>query len=341
MTVRRLGSRVVAILLLGMAAGCSTNTSIFTPASTNARAISELTLVVFGVSAIVFLIVESVLIYSIVRFRQKKGSDPSLPRQVEGNQRLEFIWTAIPAVMLVVIFIFSLKTLRTISNPAGSVDGQEPANTIHVRVVGHQWYWQVDFPDQEVVTANELHIPINTPVKVELLSADVIHSFWVPQLGGKTDAIPGTTNIMHFQADTEGTYTGQCAEFCGAEHSMMRFLVIVESKEKFDAWLQNQQQPIQASLSSDAAQGQQLFLAGTCGACHTLNGTKAKGMAGPNLTHFASRQTFAGASLENNAENLRQWLTDPQALKPGNLMPNLKLKPADIELLIAFLQSLQ
>ena len=341
MTMRRLGSGVVAILLLGMAAGCSKYPSIFTPASTNARAISELTLVVFGVSAFVFLIVELALIYSFVRFRQKKGSDPSLPRQVEGNHRLEIIWTGITALMLVVIFVFSLRTLRTISNPSGSVNDQEPANTIHVRVVGHQWYWQLDYPDQEVVTANELHIPINTPVKVELVSADVIHSFWVPELGGKTDVIPGTTNIMHIQADKEGTFTGQCAEFCGEEHAKMRLLVIVESKDKYDAWLQNQQQPIPASLSSDAAQGEQLFLSGTCGTCHTLNGTKAKGVVGPNLTHFASRQTFAGAWLENNAENLRQWLSDPQALKPGNLMPNLNIKPADIQLLIAFLQSLQ
>jgi cytochrome c oxidase subunit 2 len=213
-------------------------------------------------------------------------------------------------------------------------------NRVHVKIVGHQWWWEFEYPEFKFTTANELHLPANAIVSVDLESVDVIHSFWVPQLGGKTDAIPGRTNQMWFQAGQIGTFHGQCAEFCGIQHADMRFSVVVEPEDQFRAWVERQQAQV-AAKSGAAAQGEQVFMTGACIGCHTIDGTKAVGKVGPNLTHFASRDTFAGGSMANNTENLRRWLQNPEREKPGNMMKIVPLAPDQIEALIAYLQSLE
>lgn len=338
---RKFGLVVLSLAIVSFTGGCASGTSIFNPASNNAQVTSQLTLLVFGIAAVVFVVVEGILVYTYLRFSQKKQNKTDLPNQTEGNRRLELGWTAVPALVLAGVYAFSIGPLGIVSYQPGLFTGDPASNVVNVRAVGHQWFWEFDYPDDHIVTANELHIPVGVPVKLDLESTDVIHSFWVPELGGKMDVIPGHTNTLWIQADKAGTYAGQCAEFCGVEHAKMRLLVIAEPADQFKTWVQQQQAPIQAALSGDSANGEQIFLAGTCIGCHTVDGTKAKGLVGPNLTHFASRQTFAGSTLPNDPKNLADWLSDPQAVKPGNLMPNLHLSDRDIQQLVAYLESLK
>jgi cytochrome c oxidase subunit 2 len=331
----------ISLTGLTLLAGCAGNTSVFQPASRNAQATNQLLMLVFGIAAVVFLVVEGILLFTYFRFSRKSNTTDGLPTQTEGNHRLEIGWTMVPAVILGVVFIFSLRTLQTVSTQPGTNNGAEAANTVQVRVTGHRWFWEFDYPDQHIITANELHIPIGVPVKIELQSADVIHSFWVPELGGKMDAIPGTSNTLWILADKAGIYDGQCAEFCGVEHALMRMQVVAETQDQFNAWLAQQQAPIPTNLSVEAAKGEGVLLSGSCVGCHTIDGTKARGVVGPNLTHFASRQTFAGSFLTNTPENLSKWLASPQAVKPGNLMPDLHLPDSSVQQLVSFLESLK
>ena len=329
---------VLALLSMTLA-GCAGAPSPLAPVSSNARLISSLTWVVFGIATIVFVVVEGMLIYSTIRF-SRKTSD-GLPKQVGGNTRLEIAWTLAPAIVLAIVFVISMQTLRTIAfQPSTSPDAGDPSQALHVRVIGHQWWWELDYPDLHIVAADEMHVPTGTVVNVDVESVDVIHSYWVPQLGGKIDAIPGHVNRTWFQATQAGTYYGQCAEFCGVEHANMRLQVIVETPEQFQTWVKGQQAAVPA-MTGDAATGEQVFLNGPCVGCHTIDGTKAQGKVGPNLTHFASRSVFAGAVLDNTPQNVAQWLADPQKVKPGNLMPNLHLPQNQIDELVAFLESLK
>jgi cytochrome c oxidase subunit 2 len=263
-----------------------------------------------------------------------------LPAQVAGSHPLEIAWTLAPAVVLAVVLVISLQTLRTVgyqpSDPAGS---RPPGPSLHVTVVGHQWWWEFDYPNLGIVTANEMHVPVGTVVDLDVESADVIHSYWTPQLGGKIDAIPGTVNHTWFEATQTGTYHGQCAEFCGVEHAGMQLNVIVESSDQFQAWVQGQQAPV-AAMTGEAARGEQIFLNGACIGCHTINGTQAQGKVGPNLTHFAIRQYFAGETVLNTPGNMARWLANPQDVKPGNLMPDLHLSQDQINALVAFIENL-
>ncbi len=282
------------------------------------------------------MIVETALIYAVVRFSRKK--DIGLPKQVEGNNTLEIIWTIIPSVMLALIFFVSMSTLQTVTSTPPQSSLTSPP--IQVRVVGHQWFFEFDYPDLNIVTANQLVVPINTLIDVDVQSADVIHSYWVPELGGKIDAIPGITNQTHFQAEKLGVFHGQCAEFCGADHAQMLLTVVVKTPEEYAAWVKGQQAPIPL-LSGDASLGEQVFMSGACIGCHTINNTKALGKIGPNLTHFASRDLFAGSILANTPDNVSQWLADPQKIKMGSLMPDLNLSNNNIKLLVIFLESLK
>ncbi len=327
---------LMSILIL---AGCAGSPTWFEPASPNAALITNLGTAVFLIAIGVFVVVESALVISVIRFSRKREGEPA---QIEGNTKFEIAWTLAPAIVLAVVFFLSLQTLSSVayaptySGSAANTGG----NALYVRVVGHQWWWEFEYPDQKIVTANELHVPVNTIVNFDLESNDVIHSFWVPQLAGKTDAIPGHVNHTWFQASQVGNFHGQCAEFCGLEHAMMRFQVIVEIPDQFQSWVKQQQAPV-AQMTGDAAKGEQLFLTGACIGCHTVNGTKAQGKIGPNLTHLASRKLFAGAVFDTNVEHLKNWLANPQAMKPGTLMPNLNLSQADIDALAAYLISLK
>ncbi len=321
------------LLLLFFAAGCAASPSTFAPASMNARMIDNLTIILFSIAAVVFVVVEGLLIYTAIRFRRK--NQEGYPKQVEGNGRIEIAWTIFPAVVLLVVFFISLKTLGTLGyQPAAA------ANVLHVKVVGHQWWWEFDYPDLKITTANELHIPVNTTVDIEVTSVDVIHSYWAPQLGGKIDAIPGHSNFTWVEATQTGTFHGQCSEFCGVQHGKMLFDVYVDTPDQFQAWVKDQQSPV-PQLTGQAALGEQEFLKDACVGCHTIDGTIAQGKVGPNLTHLGSRLIFAGGVGTNTYENMATWLANPQAIKPGTIMPNLHLSQTQIDNLVAFLVNLK
>lgn len=300
------------------------------PATTKAAASSNFYWFALTIATIIFVLVEGALIYAVIRFRQRKSDE--IPRQIHGNNTLEIIWTIIPALTLIIIFIFMFRTMRAIA--------AVPPNALKVVVTGHQWWWEFEYPDLGIVTANELYVPEGQPISLELHSENVIHSFWVPRLSGKTDVIPGQTNTTWFMADEAGTYRGQCAELCGAQHANMNFLVVARPKAEFQQWVEQQQQQPEP-VTGLAADGEQTFLTGQCIACHTVEGTIAQGQIGPNLTHFASRSVMAGLVLENTPDNVKRWLTDTQAVKPHNLMVINPLSQQEIDALVAYLTSLK
>ena len=248
---------------------------------------------------------------------------------------MEIGWTVAPAVLLIVLAVLTLYTMR-ISDP--SVQSQEQPDLV---IVGHQWWWEVRYPKAGVVTANEIHLPAGQRLLTRIESADVIHSFWVPALGRKMDAIPGHPNHLYIQADTPGTYLGTCAEYCGAQHAWMRIRVIVQTPKDFQAWLQQQAAVPATPTSGQAAQGAQLFQDLTCRNCHSIAGTSAHGTFAPDLTHLTDRQTIGAGVLDNTPANLALWLTNPQAIKPGSYMPNLNLSSDQVMSLVAYLESLK
>jgi cytochrome c oxidase subunit 2 len=299
------------------------------PESTTAREINSLAIRLLVICALVFVVVEGLLIVSIIRFRKRREEDV---KQTHGNTTIEVVWTLIPVVLIAIIFAFTVRTMNTLSLPGGDVP---------VQVTGHQWWWEVRYPQAGVTTANEVHVPAGRSIDVSLASADVIHSFWVPQLGGKTDAVPGHTNRVTFLAATPGLYQGQCAEFCGLQHAHMRFDMVVESPAEFSVWLAHQAQPAAKPSTAAAQRGEQVFLANPCAGCHAVRGTAAQGAFGPDLTHLAGRRMIAAGTIENTRENLDRWLRDPQAIKPGALMPTLPLGDADRAALVAYLEGLE
>jgi cytochrome c oxidase subunit 2 len=236
---------------------------------------------------------------------------------------------AVPAVIVTAYFAVSLVAASALAAPA--------AASVHVEVVGHQWWWEFRYGD--VVTANELHVPIGERVELRLLSADVIHSFWVPELQGKTDVLPNQTNTMWLVASRGGRYDGVCAEFCGVQHAWMRLVVVAEPRAEFDRWLARQAEPRRAP-SGVAAEGERIFTTDVCASCHAIRGTPAAAKIGPDLTHLASRSLLGAGALPNGAEALRAWLADPAHFKPGVLMPNASLDDRELEALVAYLASL-
>jgi len=351
-TTRRLRiAFALALILLvtggiGNAATAAEDLSVFQPASQPAESIRDLFYLVLAITGAIFLLVEGMLIYAAVRYRRRAAvdvgkADPE-PAQVYGSPPLEVAWTVAP---LLIVFVLFLVVVRSVVE-AQQANDDPPA--VRLQVIGHQWWWELvyphDQPEQSIRSANEIHVPVGEDgrparIEIELLSADVIHSFWVPRLAGKTDLIPGRTNRMWFACGEPGTYFGQCAEFCGLQHANMKLRVVVESRAEFDRWLQNERQP--AAEVPSAARGREKFLSLSCVNCHTIRGTVARGTVGPDLTHLMARRTLAAGVVENDHEHLRQWIADPDALKPGSEMPDLRLSPADVDTIVAFLESLQ
>ncbi|MSP12789.1 MAG: cytochrome c oxidase subunit II [Chloroflexi bacterium] len=320
---------IFASLLL---AGCSSERpSILLPVSPKANAEANLFLIIFWISVAVFVIVEAALFYSVIRFRGKNAED--VPPQIHGSVPLEIAWTTAPALVLVVVFVLTWQTLQATAAP--------PLDSMPVLVTGNQFWWKFDYLDQQVSTANELHLPVGRPVRLLLETKDVIHSFWVPQLGGKMDLIAGHQNVLWLQADKAGEYHGQCAELCGASHANMRTKVIAESQVNFDAWIQSQKTPSTTPTNPALVKGRDLFLGNACIGCHMIRGTTAAGAVGPDLTHVASRSTIAAGLLENTSANMARWIDNPPAIKPGVLMPKLNLSQDDITSIVAYLQSLK
>lgn len=308
--------------------------STLQPRSDFARGTDELFSEIFWWAVAVFLVVEILLVVALVRFRHREGQPT--PRPTHGHTILEIAWTLAPAVILVFV---AVPTVRTIFATAGDA----PADALRVEVIGHQWWWEYKYPDLGIVTADEMHVPVGKPVQVAITSADVIHSFWAPALGGKRDAIPGRVNRIAFRADSVGDYTGQCAEFCGASHANMRLVVAVQSDAAFQAWVAGQEAaPAVPAKGSLAEQGKAVFGRSACIGCHTIQGV-SPGTIGPSLTHVGSRATLAGGMYPNDSAHLAGWIADAPSLKPGSIMTRMKppLSDADIAALVAYFQSLK
>ena len=316
------------------------------PAGPDSDKIDGLFRLVLWIAVGVFVVVEAALLYAIVVFRRRKGHDPGV-RQVHGNTRLEIMWTIIPSVVLAVIAVPTIATLFDIREAPAAEE-----NALQVEVIGHQWWWEFRYPEFGFSTANEMHIPAGRPVYLSMTSADVIHSFWVPRLNGKRDVVPGRVTNLTIEADEPGVYLGQCAEFCGLAHADMRQRVFAHSEGDFESWAIAQAAPAAVPASGSAAAGWETFQV-VCASCHAIDGTSAGAQLAPNLTHFASRTTFAGATLSNTEGHLREWLRDPSSLKPmrpdrndlaeGRIlgMPNFGLSDGEIDDLIALLETLE
>jgi cytochrome c oxidase subunit 2 len=306
------------------------------PAGPIARDIGNLWTLVFYMAVAVFFLVEGAIVYALIRFRHKKGDD-ELPKQTHGNTRLEIGWTIAPALILAVLAVPTLSGIFALA--------RERPNSLQIEVTGQQWWWRYEYKDSKVVTANELHIPINRPVRLALKSGDIIHSYWVPALAGKQDVVPARVNHLTIQADRVGEFQGTCVEFCGLSHANMRLKVFAHTPADFDRWVKEQQAGPATPSGALAMKGLKVLEGQQCVSCHTIRGTKAAGTTAPDLTHFASRTTFAGGIFARNEENLKDWLTDAPAQKPGSKMPagvaTMGLSQDDITALIAYLQSLR
>lgn len=330
----RLGVVLACTALATPLAGCglSSPMTTLTPKSDFGRVSHTIFLQVLWWDLAIFAVVATVLLVAIRRFRER---DPAaLPPQVRGNARLELAWTIAPAIVLTFIaFPTVTAVFRTQALP--------PPDALRVRVTGHQWWWEFQYPDLGITTASDLHLPAGRPVALEVTSLDVIHSFWVPQLGGKRDTLPGQVNRILLTPATPGVYLGQCAEFCGVSHANMRHAAIVQSAEEFQAWVTREKAaPAEPAEGSPASKGRELFQTYACVGCHAIRGLSG-GVLGPDLTHVGSRRTIAGGVLLNTPENLARWLKDPPAVKPGSLMPNLRLADAEVAALAAYLTSLK
>lgn len=313
--------------------GCSTAPSILDPRGPEARQIANLTWALFGTAVVVFLIVSVILVFAIARRRDKVVVTVGPDRQ----RTLVAVIAAggvVPAVALTVLMGAGIVIEQALVVPPST-----PHYTIEV--VGHEWWWEINYPDQGFTTANEMHIPVGQPVSVKLTSADVIHSFWVPQLHSKLDMFPGQTNTLWLQADQSGMYLGECGEYCGLQHAKMNFVVVADTPENYAQWLANQQQVPPAPTDSLLKQGQQTFLGSTCVYCHVVRGTNASGKLGPDLTHLASRSKLGAGILDNNRANLAGWIVNAQSLKPGNHMPPMYLTPDELQAILAYLESLK
>ncbi len=313
-------------------------TNIFAPASTPAQSIFDLSIFVMEVTAAIFVVVFSLLAYAVVKFRRRRSTDAREPVQIYGSSQLELAWTVIPVLIVVVLFLAAARVIASIQNAA------QPSNAIQVTVIGHQFWWEYRYPSLQVVTANELHIPVSdpahpTPTFLTLLSADTDHSFWVPRLAGKTDLIPNHPNRMWMDPHETGLFLGQCAQYCGTQHALMLLSVHVDSREDFDRWIQEQRQP--AHINATMSEGQRIFETTACVNCHTIRGTPAHGTFGPDLTHLMSRQTIASGASKNTIGDLIAWIYNPDAIKPGSKMPSMGLSTQQSAEVAAYLATLR
>ena len=301
------------------------------PASQNTQAIFHLWMIALAIFGLIFLLVTGFVVYSLMRYRWREG-DPD-PEQVPGQRTVEIIWTAIPLGIVSLLFFLTIRTMA-VSDPG-------PAPEPDLVVTGHQWWWEARYPKSGVVTANEIHIPTGQPFSVKLEAADVLHEFWVAELARKMTTVPGHPNHIWLEADAPGSYPGSCSEFCGTEHAWMRFTVVAQAPAEFAAWENAQLQPSAPPATDMARAGEQLFMQMSCVNCHAINGTTAKARVGPDLTHLATRNQIGAGILDNTPENLRRWLRNPQAVKPGVEMPNFAFTEYQVAALAAYMETLK
>jgi cytochrome c oxidase subunit II len=312
---------------------CRGDQSTLDPASQASRDVADLWWAMLAISAVVVAVVTMLVVVAALRPRTEGRRRPWLGR--EGARLIVVGGVAIPLVILVVLFVLTLATLPSVSAP------EEGRADLVVEVTGRQFWWDVRYPDHGVVTANEIHIPTDTPVELRLRTEDVIHSFWVPRLNRKVDMIPGRENRMLLRADRPGLYRGQCAEFCGLAHAQMAFLVVAEPPGEFESWLAGEASDAVMPSSEAAAMGLDVFLNASCVSCHGIRGTPAAATVGPDLTHLASRRWLAAGTVPNTRGNLGGWIVDPQHLKPGNRMPPSSLSGPELQALLDYLGSLE
>lgn len=307
---------------------------VFNPDSPQARSILDLGITAGLILATIYLIVGGMILYALLRFRQRKGDENQPdPPQHAGNRTIEIIWTLIPFIIVVTLFFLTARTMSQSDPP--------PAPEPDIIVIGHQWWWEIRYPKLGIVTANEMHIPVGKALSIRVESSDVLHEFWAPELTRKITAVPGRENHIWLQADTPGSTLGVCSEFCGTQHAWMHLLIISEPEAAFTAWTEAQRQPAAVPASGIAERGMAIFGKMSCVTCHTISGTTAQGKAGPDLTHFASRRQLGAGIVDNTEENLHRWLTDPHDIKRGVLMPNLKLTDEQVAELTAYLRGLK
>jgi cytochrome c oxidase subunit II len=311
--------------------------SIHDPASAQARAIDRLGDAMYVTAGVVCGLVFAALLWAAFR-RRKEVQDAGHGGDSRGARMAVLLATGGTVLILFGFLIGDISVGRAITANPGK-------GALQIRVTGHQWWWEVQYrdslPQNWATTANEVHVPVGLPVVFELRSADVIHSFWPPNLSTKRDQIPGDENSLWFQADSAGVYRGLCAEFCGHQHAKMAFLVIAESPDSFGRWLEQQRDTALTPTDSIARRGQDVFLGTSCVMCHAIAGTPAGSRIGPDLTHLASRRTIAAGTLPNTRGNLAGWIVDPQAIKPGARMPPSQLEPPDLQALLSYLETLK
>jgi cytochrome c oxidase subunit 2 len=314
--------------------------SIFNPASPEAAAVTRLWWWMFGAGLTIWLGVAAIAVRAGMKKRATDDGDeivrdnPSAARHME---RILIAGVLGTGIVLAAVLTYSFTVGRALA--------QHPAQRLLIEVTGHRWWWEVRYasadPTKLATTANEIHVPVGVPVQVQLHSDDVIHSFWVPNLNGKRDLVPGHASSLWFRADTPGVYRGQCAEFCGIEHAKMAFFVVAQPRAAFDAWLAETRRPAITPADSAARTGEEVFVRNGCPLCHAIAGTDAGGEAAPNLTHVASRGTIAAGVLANTPDNVARWIFDPSVVKPGALMPAFHLPAPDMQALVAYLETLR
>ena len=313
-------------------------TNIFKPLSTPAESVYQAALLTLAVCGVIFLIVGGLLAYTTIRFRRRAADDGLEPPQIYGSNQIELAWTVLPVLIVFVLILVTSRTIADVQNKPAAPD------SLKVTVVGHQWWWEIRYPDLGIVTANEIHVPVSDAAKprqtfLRLESADVAHSFWVPQLAGKTDLIPNRVNKMWIEPKQVGTYLGNCAEYCGTQHARMLLRVIVHEPDDFARWAAAQQQ--NGAEDPQVKAGRDVFFSTSCVNCHTSSGTSARGRFGPDLTHLMSRDTLASGAAPNTPEKLRAWVRDPQTIKDGSLMPNMQLTEQELDQLVSYLLTLK
>lgn len=342
----------------------------FDPHSVPAHDIHALSMLVLAICAAIFLVVTVVLVYVVVRYRHRATDDGQEPQQIYGSSQIELAWTVIPILITIVLILVTARTIGDIQ------DKELPKDALQIKIIGHQWWWEVRYPQYGFVTANEIHVPVSSsshrlPTRIILESSDVLHSFWVPQLAGKTQLVPNKTNFTWIEPLQTGTYLGNCAQYCGTQHAFMLLRVVVHTPEDFQRWVANQKRPA-ASLTSVAfesnsadiaqqqtingapqlavkktqlavlaAEGQKIFQSVACVNCHRIAGTSAQGIFGPDLTHLMSRKTIGAGVAENTHPNLWQWVRNPQVLKVGCLMPDMQLTHRQVDEIVAYLETLR
>jgi len=305
---------------------------VFNPQSPQARAIFDLSIVVIVVMVVIFAVVVGIVMYALLGFPRWREGECD-PQQGEGNKTIEIVWTAIPLAIVTMLFVLSARTMG-ISDPP-------PPPKPDIVVIGHQWWWEARYTNSGAVVANEIHIPVGKPVALRLDAVDVLHEFWVPELGRKITTVPGHPNHLWIQSDKPATYLGFCTEFCGTQHAWMHFLLVAQPEEEFQKWQQAQLLAAPPPSSENAQKGLALFQQMSCVNCHAIKGTTASATFGPDLTHFASRKQIGGGIAENTPDNLRRWLRNPQQVKVGAKMPNFKFTEEQVTQLADYIETLK